>query len=79
VTEDGRRYLFEYRHDGRWWGLQIAATDADDALARLRALAFAQYRGEVIANIPLPTAGLRNWANRLQAQFTRLLRRSAKG
>jgi hypothetical protein len=47
-------FLFEYRHRDAWWGLTIEAEDAADATARLRALAFAQMRGEVVATIPVP-------------------------
>ena len=71
-------YLFEYRHDGRWWGLQITASDAEDARARLRALAFAQYRGEVFASIPVPAGGLWTRANRLRTKFTRSLGAATK-
>jgi hypothetical protein len=51
------RYLFEYRHDDAEWGIEILATSRDDARERLKALSWAQYKGEVAATIPIPGAG----------------------
>lgn len=48
-------YLFEYRHDGGTWGLKIRARSPEDAQARLKALAWARYRGEVGATIQVPS------------------------
>ena len=52
------RYLFEYRHDGSYWGLEIIATSPEDAQRRINALSWASYRGEVIAKIAVPGGGL---------------------
>jgi len=49
-----RRYLFEYRHEGSEWALEVRARDLDDAKARLRTLPFATYRGEVVASGAIP-------------------------
>jgi hypothetical protein len=66
------RYLFEYRFNGAEWGIEIKAANPTEAHERLKALAWAQYRGRIFATIPV-TAGplvrivtcLRNVAGRL--------------
>ena len=58
---DGRKYgrhLFEYRFDNAHWGLEIVAANPAEAEARMKALAWAHYRGEVVAHIPIPGVGL---------------------
>lgn len=69
-SDDGeyRRYLFEYRFANSEWGIQIAAKSPDEARERLKALSWAQYKGEVQAVIPVPGAGL---ITRLTALFRR--------
>jgi hypothetical protein len=52
------RYLFEYRHEGSDWGIEIVAKSPDDARARLNALNWARYQGQVAAKIPVPGASL---------------------
>ena len=46
-------YLFTYRHAGSHWTMEIQAANADDARERLKALAFAQYDGELLAKVPV--------------------------
>lgn len=46
------RHLFEYRYGGSEWGIEINAASAEEAEARLKALAWAHYKGRVIATIP---------------------------
>ena len=58
---DGRKYgrhLFEYRFDNAHWGVEIVAASPAEAEARMKALAWAQYRGEVVTRVPIPGAGL---------------------
>ena len=55
---ENRRYLFEYRYGHSDWGIQIAAKDADEARERLKAISWAQYKGEIGAIIPVPGAGV---------------------
>jgi len=50
--------LFEYRHDGAEWGIEIVAKNPEDAKERLKALNWARYKGEVYANIPVPGGSL---------------------
>jgi len=52
------RFLFEYRHEGAEWAIEVRARDLDDAKARLRTLPWAQYRGEIAASGTIPDAGL---------------------
>jgi hypothetical protein len=55
-----RRYLFEYRHDGSEWGIEIVATSQQDAQERLKAISWARYKGEIAAKIPVPGGRLLN-------------------
>lgn len=48
-------YLFEYPHDGGTWALKVKARSPEDAQARMKSLAWARYRGEVGATIPVPS------------------------
>ena len=54
------RYLFEYRHDGSEWGIEIVAKSQQDAQERLKAISWARYKGEIAAKIPVPGGGLLN-------------------
>lgn len=74
MTEAVNRFLFEYRHEGAEWALEIQARDLDDAKARLRTLPWAQYRGEIVSSGRIPGGGL-------IGQVARLFRRpvSASG
>lgn len=58
VSEGYQQYLFEYRFGDSVWGIQIAAKNADEARERLKAISWAQYKGEIFATIPVPGAGL---------------------
>lgn len=54
-VDDGyNRYLFEYRHGGSEWGIEIVAKSPQDAQERLKAISWARYKGEVAATIPIP-------------------------
>lgn len=59
-------YLFEYRHNGSIWGLKIEADNPQDAQARLKSLAWAHYKGEIMLTLSVPHT-------RLAAALTRLL------
>ena len=39
-TSEFTIYLFEYGHKGARWGIEVKATDPEDAKERIRALAF---------------------------------------
>lgn len=49
-----KRYLFEYRHEGAEWALEILARDADDARERIKRIPWAQYQGEVVSSAIMP-------------------------
>jgi hypothetical protein len=52
------RYLFEYRHGGAEWGIEIIARSPQEAKERIKSLSWARYRGEINAKVPIPTGGL---------------------
>ena len=52
------RFLFEYPFEGAEWGFEIEASSPEDARDRLKALAWARYKGEVMATVPVPGGGL---------------------
>jgi hypothetical protein len=58
LDDEWRRYLFEYRHNGSEWGIEVLANSPQDAKERLNALNWANYKGEIAAKIPVPGAGL---------------------
>jgi hypothetical protein len=45
-------HLFSYRFEGKAYTVDIKAKDAEEAKARLKALAWAQYDGELVTRIP---------------------------
>ncbi len=52
-----KRYLFEYRHEGSEWGIEVVATSPADAHERLKALTWARYQGEIKAKVSVPSRG----------------------
>lgn len=52
MTSKMQTHLFSYRHDGKDWELGIKAENADDARRRIAALAYANYDGVLIAQVP---------------------------
>jgi hypothetical protein len=49
------RFLFEYRHEGSEWALEVRARDLNDAKARLQTLPLAAYRGEIVVSGYIPS------------------------
>lgn len=64
------RYLFEYRHDGSEWGIEIVAKSPQDAQERLKAISWARYKGEVTMTIPVSGARL---VPRIMAHLRKLI------
>lgn len=60
------RYLFEYRHDGSEYGIEIVASSLEEAKERIKALTWARYKGEIKASIRIPTGG---FISRLARRF----------
>ncbi|WJI67424.1 MULTISPECIES: hypothetical protein [unclassified Mesorhizobium] len=52
------RYLFEYRHEGAEWGIEIKASSPQEAKERIKSLTWARYKGEIQATVHIPTGGL---------------------
>lgn len=73
---DGKNYsrhLFEYRYANAHWGMEIVAASPTEAAERLKALAWAQYKGEVVAKVPVPGAGLIQRISQTLRGFYRVL------
>jgi hypothetical protein len=66
VNGQYNRYLFEYRHDGCDWGIEIIATSPEEAKERIKSLVRARYQGEVKAKISTPPMG---WTKRIASWF----------
>ena len=67
-------HVFRYRHDGAEWLLEIKATDADDARARLGKLTWADYQGVTGTKLPVvlaPIGILWVWARNAAARLIR--------
>lgn len=70
MSDSIKRYLFEYRHEGAEWALEIRARDLDDAKARLAAIPWAKCQGEIVTSGSIP---LGNSINNLWSRIGRLL------
>ena len=46
------QYMFDYWHENTKWVIEIPAKSREDAIARLKKLPLAQYRGEVHMSFP---------------------------
>jgi len=69
------QYLFEYQHEGAEWAIQIPATSAEDAHARLKKLAWAKYRGEVHSTYRVPSTFLGGLVARIITWWFNLTRK----
>ncbi len=49
-----RKFLFDYRHEGETYCVDIVARDPVEAKAKLQAMSWATYQGEIFATIPIP-------------------------
>jgi hypothetical protein len=56
-----KTYLFTYTFDGAKWQLPIKAKTPEEAKARLSRVLYAEYSGELVASIPVPSS----WFSRL--------------
>jgi hypothetical protein len=50
---DVQRYLFEYKFSNSEWGIEIVAANPAEARERLKAISWAQYKGEIFAKVPI--------------------------
>jgi len=53
MTEQFETHLFEYRHDGALWSLEVKATSAEDARERLLLAANGRHLGTLQMKIPV--------------------------
>jgi predicted secreted hydrolase len=65
LDESFKRYLFEYRHEGSEWALEVRARDLNDAKARLKVMPWARFRGEIAFSGPIPGGGFLSRIGRL--------------
>jgi len=56
-----KTYMFTYPYKGDEYGFTIPAYSEEEALDRLKALAFTKYDGELVAKIPVAPS----WLSRL--------------
>lgn len=56
-----REFLFEYPFKGEHYALPIVAADEEEAKARLMALPWAQYKGEIFAKVPASPRSFWRW------------------
>ena len=52
---DYKTYLFTYSFDGASWELPIKAKTPEEARARLNRVLYAEYTGELVASVSLPS------------------------
>jgi len=53
-----RKFLFNYRFEGADYGLDVAASDPDEARRKISAIGLARYEGEIFATIRVPARAL---------------------
>ncbi|MBR1196221.1 hypothetical protein JQ634_27800 [Bradyrhizobium sp. AUGA SZCCT0240] len=63
------KYLFEYRFKDAEWGFEIIATSPQEARERLRAISWAQYKGEVFARVSATSAPMLKIATRIRSML----------
>lgn len=66
ADKDYNRYLFEYRFENAEWAFEIIATSPEEARERLKAISWAQYKGEVFAKIAMTAAPISRIASRIR-------------
>lgn len=52
MSDELKRYLVAYRHDGGEWNIELPASSLEDARQRLGQLTFGRLEGEIVAKIP---------------------------
>jgi hypothetical protein len=62
-----QRYLFEYKFSGSEWGIEIVAANPAEARERLKAVSWAQYKGEIYAKIPITPGPISRALTRIRA------------
>jgi len=52
MSDQFKKYLVCYRHDGGEWNIELPASSLEDARQRLGQLTFGRLEGEIVAKIP---------------------------
>jgi hypothetical protein len=63
------RYLFEYRFKDAEWAFEVLAASPEEARERLKAISWAQYKGEVYARISATGAPVFKLAARIKSML----------
>lgn len=66
-----KAFLVNYNHGGQRYALELHATDADDAKARLGSLLYGQVQGELVAKVPAPLGMLASLVCSVRNAFVR--------
>jgi len=69
ASERYNRYLFEYRFRNADWAFEVVATSPEEARERLKAISWAQYKGEIFAKIAATGVPLSKLAIRAMSIF----------
>ena len=64
-----KEYQFSYHFSGKKWAVNIFAASADEAKEKIKAVAHAEYDGEIMANIYIPVKAA--WFQRFIAWIKR--------
>lgn len=66
-----KTYLVNYQHGGQRYAIELQASDADDAKARLNSLLYGQVCGEVVARLPASSGPLSSLICSVRNAFAR--------
>lgn len=66
---DYRTFLFTYNFDGAKWELPIKAKTPEEARARLNRVLYAEYTGELMASIAIPSGPFSWFSNFITRLF----------
>ncbi|OYY71204.1 MAG: hypothetical protein B7Y47_08215 [Sphingomonas sp. 28-63-12] len=66
-----KAFLINYNHGGQRYALELHATDAEDAKARLNSLLYGRVCGEVAMKLPAPLGPLAGLICSLRNAFGR--------
>ena len=66
-----KSFLINYQHGGERYALELQATDAEDAKARLNSLLYGRVCGEVAMKLPASLGPLASWICSIRNMFSR--------
>jgi hypothetical protein len=71
MSEEWKTYLFEYRHDGATWTVEIPARSEEDAKERIAKLQYATLLGTVHLKLPMKLGIFARLVHRWQGRRAR--------